>query len=141
MRRDLVRNSVLASALFVATFFAPGAWAETGVRHKHGKPPVEGVLNLNRASEAEMRLLPGIGKGRAKTIVARREGKPFASLEDVARIKGMRRIVQRLHAISRSRARRRCVRLRSPRPGRRRMFTRAPIGPHPATRPCRRRGS
>jgi|GEM_PF-3331150 len=98
MRRDLVRNSVLASALFVATFFAPGAWAETGVRHKHGKPPVEGVLNLNRASEAEMRLLPGIGKGRAKTIVARREGKPFASLEDVARIKGMRRIVQRLHA-------------------------------------------
>jgi radical SAM superfamily enzyme with C-terminal helix-hairpin-helix motif len=97
VRRDLVRKSVLASALFVAMFFAPGAWAD-GVRHKHGKPPVEGVLNLNRASEAELRLLPGIGRGRAETIVARRQGKPFASLEDVARIKGMRRIVQRLHA-------------------------------------------
>ena len=70
--------------------------ANPGPRHKHTKPPVEGVLNLNRASEAELRLLPGIGKGRAAQIVARRQAKPFATLEEVARIKGLRRLVARL---------------------------------------------
>ena len=31
-------------------------------RKKKGKPPMEGVLNVNRASTAELRLLPGIGR-------------------------------------------------------------------------------
>jgi len=67
-------------------------------RKKHGKPPMAGVLNVNRASEAELRLLPGIGKKRAQLIVERREKKPFASLEEVGRIKGLHTLVQRLHA-------------------------------------------
>ncbi|HZX96519.1 MAG TPA: helix-hairpin-helix domain-containing protein [Myxococcales bacterium] len=65
--------------------------------HKnHGKPPMAGVLNLNRATEAELQLLPGIGKRRAQLIVERREKKPYASVEEVGRIKGMRLLVQRL---------------------------------------------
>ncbi len=67
-------------------------------RKKPGKPPMAGVLNVNRASEAELRLLPGIGKKRAQLIVERREKKPFASVEEVGRIKGLRALVQRLHA-------------------------------------------
>ena len=68
---------------------------ENKPRKKAGKPPMAGVLNVNRASEAELRLLPGIGKKRAQLIV---EKKPFASLEEVGRIKGLRAMVHRLHA-------------------------------------------
>jgi competence protein ComEA len=57
-----------------------------------------GVINVNRASEAELRLLPGIGKRRAQLIVERREKKPFASVDEVGRIKGLHALVQRLHS-------------------------------------------
>ena len=67
-------------------------------RKKHGKPPMTGVLNVNRATEAELRLLPGIGKKRAELIVERREKKPFASLDELARMKGMRNLVHKLRA-------------------------------------------
>lgn len=57
-----------------------------------------GVVNVNRASEAELRLLPGIGKRRAQLIVERREKKPFATVDEIGRIPGMRSLVQRLHS-------------------------------------------
>ncbi len=75
------------------------AFAQDPAAHKrHGKPPVEGVLNLNRASSAELQLLPGIGRGRAEAIVERRSKHPFASLDEVAHIRGLKGIVRRLHA-------------------------------------------
>jgi competence protein ComEA len=67
-------------------------------RKKSAKPSMTGVLNVNRATEAELRLLPGIGKRRAQLIVERRDKKPFASLDEVGRIKGMRALVQRLRS-------------------------------------------
>ena len=76
---------------------APSA-AAPKLRKKPGKPAMTGVLNLNRATEAELRLLPGIGKRRAQLIVERREKKPFKSVDEVGRIKGMRALVQRLRA-------------------------------------------
>ena len=66
--------------------------------HRHGKAKVTGVLNVNRASEAELRLLPGIGKTRAAQIVERRSKRPYASVDEVARMRGMRKLVQRLRA-------------------------------------------
>jgi competence protein ComEA len=65
-------------------------------RKKSNKPAMAGVLNLNRATVAELRLLPGIGKRRAEMIVERRDKKPFASVEEVGRIKGLHSWVQRL---------------------------------------------
>jgi competence protein ComEA len=62
------------------------------------KPTVVGQVNLNRATDAELRLLPGIGKLRAKAIVERRQGRPFASLDEVARIRGLKSVVRRLRA-------------------------------------------
>jgi competence protein ComEA len=62
------------------------------------KPEVVGVLNLNRATEAELRLLPGIGKGRAQAIVARRAQRPFESLDEVARIRGLKGVLRRLRS-------------------------------------------
>ncbi len=49
-------------------------------RARPGKPAMAGVLNVNRASEAELRLLPGIGRGRAHAIVERRSKRPFSSM-------------------------------------------------------------
>ena len=63
---------------------------------KPKKAAVQGVLNVNRATEAELQLLPGIGKGRAHLIVGRRPKPGYGSLEEVARIKGLRKLVQRL---------------------------------------------
>ena len=60
---------------------------------KPPKPKMTGVLNVNRATEAELRLLPGIGRGRAHAIVERRAKRPFASVEELARMKRMKTIV------------------------------------------------
>jgi len=62
------------------------------------KAAVAGVVNVNRASEAELRLLPGIGRGRAHAIVERRSKRPFSSLEELARMKGMKGVVQKLRS-------------------------------------------
>ena len=65
-------------------------------RARPTKPAVAGVVNVNRASEAELRLLPGIGRGRAHAIVERRGKRPFSSLEELARMKGMKGVVRKL---------------------------------------------
>ena len=62
---------------------------------KPPKPKMTGVLNVNRATEAELRLLPGIGRGRAHAIVERRTKRPFSSLDELARMKRMKTIVQK----------------------------------------------
>src|SRR5437763_16586211 len=67
-------------------------------RKRPGKPPMAGVVNINRAGEAELRLWPGIGKKRAQVIVERRDKRPFASLDELARMKGMRNLVHKLRA-------------------------------------------
>jgi competence protein ComEA len=67
-------------------------------RKKSQKPPVEGVLNVNRASEAELRLLPGIGQGRARAIVAHRPAGGYRSVDEVARLKRFRKLIHRLRA-------------------------------------------
>ena len=96
---------LIAALLFAAADpSASAAAAETAApqpkppRKKPGKPPMTGVLNVNRATEAELRLLPGIGKKRAELIVERRGKKPFASLDELSRIKGMRNLVHKLRA-------------------------------------------
>jgi DNA uptake protein ComE-like DNA-binding protein len=78
---------------------AAAAQTEQPVHHarkKASKPAMAGVLNLNRATVAELRLLPGVGKRRAEMIVERREKKPFANVDEVGRIKGLHALVQRL---------------------------------------------
>src|SRR5260370_7292331 len=76
----------------------PAVAPEKKPRKRSGKPPMAGVLNVNRATEAELRLLPGIGKKRAEQIVERRGKKPFASLDELSRMKGMRNLVHNLPA-------------------------------------------
>jgi competence protein ComEA len=74
----------------------PQARVEHQARKKPNKPAMAGVVNVNRATVAELRLLPGVGKRRAELIVERREKKPFSSVDEVGRIKGLHALVQRL---------------------------------------------
>lgn len=93
--------SALIAALLCAAADPSVPELPAPVAHVHkrpGKPPMAGVVNVNRASEAELRLLPGIGRKRAQLIIERRDKKPFSSVEEVGRIKGLRALVQRLHA-------------------------------------------
>jgi competence protein ComEA len=52
--------------------------------------PSSGLLDLNRATVAELESLPGIGPSKAKAIVAyREEHKGFASVEQLQEVKGI----------------------------------------------------
>ena len=95
MRPPAESDKRAAAAAAVA---APAVGQPAKVRKKPAKPAMTGVLNVNRATEAELRLLPGIGKRRAQLIVERRDKKPFKTVDEVGRIKGMRALVQRLRA-------------------------------------------
>ena len=59
---------------------------------KPDTPAPAGPLDLNRATAIELRVLPGIGAVLAARIVeARERDGPFASLEDLARVRGITR--------------------------------------------------
>jgi len=91
---------LLTAALATGALAAPPATDVAPRSTRTRKPPmkaaVTGVVNVNRASEAELRLLPGIGRGRARAIIARRAKRPFTSLEELARMKGMKGVVRKL---------------------------------------------
>ncbi len=52
-------------------------------------PTLEGQLNLNTATAAELDLLPGIGPATAEKIIRHRERRPFERPAQLMRIKGI----------------------------------------------------
>jgi competence protein ComEA len=61
----------------------PGAYAAPG------GAPAEGLVDLNSASLADLEALPGIGKARARAILAyRRSHGSFAVVSDLGRVPG-----------------------------------------------------
>ncbi len=50
---------------------------------------VEGRIDINTASAAELATLPGIGDSKAKAIVEHRAVDPFRSIEDLKKVKGI----------------------------------------------------
>ncbi len=56
-----------------------------------------GVVNVNTATLTQLKLLPGIGEGRAHRIVSFRKLKPFKRVVELARVKGIgRKTVRKL---------------------------------------------
>ena len=54
-----------------------------------------GVVNLNTATEAELRRLPGIGASKAARIVKERAKGKYASTDQIMRVKGIGRGIYR----------------------------------------------
>ena len=50
---------------------------------------VQGTVNINAASASELQLLPGIGPAKAERIVEYRRLRPFRTVEELARVKGI----------------------------------------------------
>jgi DNA uptake protein ComE-like DNA-binding protein len=65
--------------------------AIAGVAYKlYNAPPAEGslVVNVNTATEQQIETIPKIGAARAALIIA---GRPYTSVDDLLRIKGIGR--------------------------------------------------
>lgn len=60
-----------------------------GPVHTSLKPNVSELIDLNTATAAELDRLPGIGPVLAGRIVAEREKKPFAGVDDLRRVSGI----------------------------------------------------
>jgi competence protein ComEA len=71
-------------------------WALPGGRARAGKG-VDGVVNLNTAPAELLSLLPGVGPAKAGAIVIYRNRRPFRTVDELVRIKGIgRKMVRRL---------------------------------------------
>jgi len=95
-RIRIITIFALTSTLFVFTLLpnAYGRYAPTksNVDVANIAPTatqLEGYLNINEASEAQWNLLPGIGPTIAKRLVEYRSQRPFGSISQVRRVKGI----------------------------------------------------
>jgi competence protein ComEA len=79
--------------LFAFALFLVSAAAQAG------RPPLEGVVNINTATVEELQLLSGIGPAKARLVIEYRSRHPFRTIEELARVKGIgRKTVQKLRA-------------------------------------------
>jgi competence protein ComEA len=61
------------------------------------KRELEGVVNINTASQEELQLLAGVGPAKVRDIVAYRTKHPFRTVEELVRIRGIgRKMFRRL---------------------------------------------
>lgn len=50
----------------------------------------QGVINVNKSTQEQLMMLPGIGEKTAKNIVAYRQANgPFRSIDDLSKVKGI----------------------------------------------------
>lgn len=89
------RAALLVSAVLAVRLLATDASRDPGP-DPAGLP--DGRIAVNTATEAELRLLPGVGPARAAAIVRHREARgPFAGIADLQAVPGIGRITaQRL---------------------------------------------
>jgi len=79
--RQLLALATLGLALAIAAGTATAATRSSAL---------DGVVNINTASNEELQLLPGVGKVRADAIVTRRQEKGgFKSVDDLREVKGI----------------------------------------------------
>jgi competence protein ComEA len=81
----------LAAAATLAVLLVAPATAATGSAAPQPAAPADSAarVDVNTASAAELASLPGIGASKAAAIIAEREKKPFSSVDDLARVRGI----------------------------------------------------
>jgi len=83
----VARIALCGAAMAVALMLAPGAaTAATGAA---AVAEAASKVDVNSASADELASLPGIGASKAAAIIAEREKKPFASVDDLERVRGI----------------------------------------------------
>jgi len=83
--------TLTALVLFSATAQAAPRNAE------QSQKALSGVVNINTASEAQLVLLPGVGKAIAQRIVDHRARQPFQRIDELLAVKGIgQRTFQRI---------------------------------------------
>lgn len=92
----LVRLALLATVTGLSGLCTPAAQAAPASLTSAPSlvmvaPALEGTVNLNMATEAQLQLLPGVGPATAAKIIAYRERHPFRSILHLMRIKGIGR--------------------------------------------------
>jgi competence protein ComEA len=64
-----------------------------------GGKQIEGVININQATAAQLQLLSGVGPAKADKIIEYRQKHPFRTVEELGRVKGIGpKTVRRLRA-------------------------------------------
>lgn len=86
----LVRLSVLIAITGLMGLCVPSVRAAT-VPLVMVAPALEGQVNLNTATPAQLQLLPGVGPATATKIINYRQRRPFRSPLHLLRIKGIGR--------------------------------------------------
>jgi competence protein ComEA len=87
----LSAHLALVLMLTAALFFLLGRWSQERAANPVAAAEAQGPrLDLNRASAAELRLLPGVSAALAQRILDyRRQSGPFRSIEDLRRVSGV----------------------------------------------------
>lgn len=80
-------GALVAVAMLVAA--GPAAAAPAASAAAPAAAESHGKVDVNTASAAELAGLPGIGASKAAAIIAEREKKPFASVDDLVRVRGI----------------------------------------------------
>lgn len=66
--------------------------ARADIERKEASPTAEqGVVNVNTATADQLALLPGVGPSRADAIIQARTRRPFRTIQELARVRGIGR--------------------------------------------------
>lgn len=85
-----MKTRTLIPALMGALVIAVAAQAAAQSRSPEAtRPAAAGVVNINTATAEQLSLLPGVGPTRARAIVAARQERPFRSVRELQRVRGI----------------------------------------------------
>jgi competence protein ComEA len=79
------------TALFLSLLGASEASADQEGKQATSQATSGGVVNVNTATATQLALLPGVGPSRAQAIITARERRPFRTVNELMRVRGIGR--------------------------------------------------